>query len=310
MQPCDGECPFGPAADRADRSNDRARIAQITAVGGGAMLVTGAVLWYLGRGKPGRPARRSHPARCSFVGGGRLEVLAMRAPSIMKALTLLVLASCTHDLDVYDRVTVQALRATSTSCSSSTTRPIAARYDQDGVAARHPPGRSLAQRRRPAPNLHVGTVTTTDLGTRGTKDVLGPPSSAQLRRRRRRRQAASTSSGAGISARLPRGPAGPRRHAPAQLPRLGRSLARAESRLTNPAAGTANTGCEFEQPLEAMRRALDPFVNPGFIRQGAMLAVVFLATEDDWLVRARRAARSQRRLRSASWPRSGAPRRA
>jgi len=52
----DGQCPFGPAADRAERSNDRARVAQITAVAGGAMLVTGAVLWYLGRGKPGRPA--------------------------------------------------------------------------------------------------------------------------------------------------------------------------------------------------------------------------------------------------------------
>jgi hypothetical protein len=52
-------------------------------------------------------------------------------------------------------------------------------------------------------------------------------------------------------------------------------------KLTNPTAGTANTGCEFEQPLEAMRRALDPDTNPGFIRPDAMLSIVFLTTEDD-----------------------------
>ena len=52
----DGQCPFGPAADLAERSNDRARLAQISAVAGGAMLATGAVLWYLGRGKTRRVA--------------------------------------------------------------------------------------------------------------------------------------------------------------------------------------------------------------------------------------------------------------
>jgi hypothetical protein len=50
----DGQCPFGPAADLAERSNDRARLAQISAVAGGAMLATGAVLWLVGRGKTRR----------------------------------------------------------------------------------------------------------------------------------------------------------------------------------------------------------------------------------------------------------------
>lgn len=53
---CDanGECPVGPAADRGEQARDRTRIAQISAIGGGALLVTGATLWILGRGKTRR----------------------------------------------------------------------------------------------------------------------------------------------------------------------------------------------------------------------------------------------------------------
>lgn len=42
-------------------------------------------------------------------------------------------------------------------------------------------------------------------------------------------------------------------------------------------------GCGFEQPLEAMRRALDGARpgNAGFLRAGALLVVVFLTDEDD-----------------------------
>ena len=42
-------------------------------------------------------------------------------------------------------------------------------------------------------------------------------------------------------------------------------------------------GCGYEQPLESMRRALDPqnLVNQGFVREGAYLAVVFITDEDD-----------------------------
>jgi hypothetical protein len=43
------------------------------------------------------------------------------------------------------------------------------------------------------------------------------------------------------------------------------------------------TGCGFEAPLEAMRRALDGshHENDGFLRQGAFLAIVMLTDEDD-----------------------------
>jgi hypothetical protein len=42
-------------------------------------------------------------------------------------------------------------------------------------------------------------------------------------------------------------------------------------------------GCDFEQPLEAMRRALDGTVgdNDGFLRDNAVLAVIILTSEDD-----------------------------
>lgn len=52
----DGRCPFGPAADLAEQSNDRARLARITAIGGGALLATGVTLWIVGRSKTGRAA--------------------------------------------------------------------------------------------------------------------------------------------------------------------------------------------------------------------------------------------------------------
>jgi hypothetical protein len=42
-----------------------------------------------------------------------------------------------------------------------------------------------------------------------------------------------------------------------------------------------NKGCGFEQPLHAMQRALKSEVNAGFLRDHAMLAVVFLTDEDD-----------------------------
>jgi hypothetical protein len=45
-------------------------------------------------------------------------------------------------------------------------------------------------------------------------------------------------------------------------------------------AGLGTEGCGFEQPLEAMRRALDGR-NPGFLRDDAFLLVVFITDEDD-----------------------------
>ncbi len=41
------------------------------------------------------------------------------------------------------------------------------------------------------------------------------------------------------------------------------------------------SGCGYEQPLEAMRRALSPGRNLGFLRPNAALAVVFVGDEDD-----------------------------
>jgi len=40
-------------------------------------------------------------------------------------------------------------------------------------------------------------------------------------------------------------------------------------------------GCGFEQPLQAARVALDPSVNPGFLRASSLLAIVFVSDEDD-----------------------------
>ncbi|HET6611303.1 MAG TPA: vWA domain-containing protein [Kofleriaceae bacterium] len=40
-------------------------------------------------------------------------------------------------------------------------------------------------------------------------------------------------------------------------------------------------GCVFEQQLESMRAALDPAINPDFVRDGAYLAIVFITDEDD-----------------------------
>lgn len=63
--------------------------------------------------------------------------------------------------------------------------------------------------------------------------------------------------------------------------------------LTNYSGGLAESfdciarlgasGCDYEQPLEAMRRALDGSIatNTGFVRDGAPLAVVFVTDEDD-----------------------------
>lgn len=48
-------------------------------------------------------------------------------------------------------------------------------------------------------------------------------------------------------------------------------------------AELGTTGCGFEAPLESARRALDPKrrVNPGFLREDALLVVVFVSDEDD-----------------------------
>ncbi len=51
-----GDCPIGEATDLAERSNDRARVAQISAIGAGALLATGATLYLLGNKRVKREA--------------------------------------------------------------------------------------------------------------------------------------------------------------------------------------------------------------------------------------------------------------
>jgi hypothetical protein len=57
----DGNCPIGnqQAIDLANRSNDRARVAQITAIGAGALIATGVTLWFLGKSKEKRQSTMS-----------------------------------------------------------------------------------------------------------------------------------------------------------------------------------------------------------------------------------------------------------
>ena len=51
----DGDCPIGAATELGLQARDRSRFAQVSAVSGGVLLVTGATLWILGR----RPTRRA-----------------------------------------------------------------------------------------------------------------------------------------------------------------------------------------------------------------------------------------------------------
>jgi hypothetical protein len=194
----------------------------------------------------------------------------MRTP-----LLFLVLASCTHDLSVYDRVEVKPARdidilyVFDNSSDRGTYDKMASQLDL--LQSR------LSEIDGQLPNLHVG-VTTTDLGTRGTKDIAPRPPVVNCAGEGGAGNLITFNSSAPLGSYLEdlRGPDGSR----ARNYATG-NLSLELGLLTNPQPGTANNGCEFEQPLEAMRRALDPETNPGFIRDGAMLSVVFLTNEDD-----------------------------
>lgn len=192
----------------------------------------------------------------------------------MRALLVLVLASCTHDIAVFEQLEVRTARDLDILYVFDNSMDHGA-YDEmasqlDVLQKR------LASVDGQLPSLHVGLVTT-DLGTRGRLDARpGPP--------------VGNCAGSGDDGKLVtftggidgafledlRGPGGTRIRNFAS----GDLLVEID-RLTNPGSGAANTGCEFEQPLEAMRRALDADNNPGFIRPGAMLAIVLLTTDDD-----------------------------
>jgi hypothetical protein len=69
----DGRCPFGPAADLAQQSNHRARIAQISAASAAVLAATGATLWWVGHTRTHRTvsdvALRVGPSSTSGGGG-------------------------------------------------------------------------------------------------------------------------------------------------------------------------------------------------------------------------------------------------
>lgn len=122
------------------------------------------------------------------------------------------------------------------------------------------------------PNLHIGVVST-DLGAGGQPvagcGVLGDRGVLQAEPRR------PICSGPGDASFL-------RDYRSADV----RDTNYEDSHLTDAfgcIAELGTTGCEFEQPLEAMRLALDGYTaeNQGFIRPGAALGVVLLTDEDD-----------------------------
>ena len=139
------------------------------------------------------------------------------------------------------------------------------------------------------PNLHIGVVTTTvDVGVggyfsdgAGCPTLTSQPNSATLQYNGLLRTIPVDSSCAGSL--------------PNDGSRFFSDIATSPtSRTTNYAGDLASAltcvaqvndnGCGFEAPLEAMKRALDPTINPqnaGFLRDGAALAVIILTEADD-----------------------------
>lgn len=184
----------------------------------------------------------------------------------------LVLAGCTHDIEAYKPLDVQPARELDVLfvLDDSTDR---GRYDQmaqqlDVLQSQ------LASVDGQLPSLHVGVVTT-DLGTSSTDDdvplrptimgCFGYGKEAKLQK------FTSTITDTFLSDE--------RDGSGGRTKNYSGDLATELAKLTNPNMPPA--GCEIEQPMEAMRRALDPSTNPGFVRDGALLSVVFLTNEDD-----------------------------
>ncbi|HWO27058.1 MAG TPA: hypothetical protein VNO30_50355 [Kofleriaceae bacterium] len=127
------------------------------------------------------------------------------------------------------------------------------------------------------PNLHIGVVST-DMGTKASGSATPAPAIGQIG------QGGCSGTGKGGALQIGTSsitdrylidiaqPGGTR------LVNYPGMLADAFGQLANLGAG----GCGFEQPLAAMRAALDNHpANTGFLRAGAMLGVIFLSDEDD-----------------------------
>lgn len=123
------------------------------------------------------------------------------------------------------------------------------------------------------PNLHIGVVST-DLGTTGIEDAVPAPDVA-----------VGNCAGLGKDGVLQTGGA----------TLAGSFLSNIEdsqgTRVKNYAGdldavlqqmvNLGQNGCTFEQPLEAMHRALSHPLNAGFLRPSARLAIILLSDEDD-----------------------------
>ena len=192
----------------------------------------------------------------------------------MRALVILALASCTRDLSVFDRIDVQPPRDVDILYVFDSS-PGRGNYDvmagQLDVLQR-----KLTDAGGRLPDLHVGVVTT-DLGTRGRLDPQPGPAIGHCARSGDAGKLVAFGAGLTFGSFLEdlEGPGGTR------IRNFDGSLGSAVARLSDPSPGTADTGCEVAQPLEAMRLALDPASNPGFIRPDALLSIVLLTNQDD-----------------------------
>ena len=127
------------------------------------------------------------------------------------------------------------------------------------------------------PNLHVGVITT-DMGTKASGSVLPAPAIGQIG------QGGCAGTGKGGALQVFNAPVTGKYLVDVEAGGGARTrnytgpLADAFSAMAKAGAG----GCGFEQPLAAMRAALDGnAANTGFLRSEAMLGVVFLTDEDD-----------------------------
>jgi len=186
------------------------------------------------------------------------------------ALLSLVLGACTHDVTAVDPINVGAGDVDVLYVLDNS----ADRADYDTMAGQLDVlSTQLATFDGQLPDLHVGVVTA-DMGIQGTDDALAPANF---------RNCAGTGDGGKLTifdadvanafVDDRRGPDG------ARIKNYGGELTDLLGQLTNPAGG--KIGCEVAQPMEAMRRALDPANNPSFVRTNARLMVVFLSADDD-----------------------------
>jgi hypothetical protein len=124
------------------------------------------------------------------------------------------------------------------------------------------------------PDVHIGVVTS-DVGTRGAADTAPSPQIGS---------GPGSCKGSGWSGQL-HGAMGVSGSFISDIGNWG------GGRTTNYAgtlsdafaslANVGSTGCAIEQPLAALKSALTPSLNPGFLRADAALALVVLTDEDD-----------------------------